>query len=338
MYQRMIDYTRSNESEADRIGIQTLYRSGYDFEAMADFFARMQGATRGDSGGYQTPDYLQTHPVTTVRISEARDRAQRLRNEAKPAATATFTSKNPLLPDGWALAPSGNRPVIVRQFEWARERLRVLSAASPVDALAEYRTMAESMHARTSDAQRYGMALAQVLSGQSEAAESGLQALLEKHPDEMWLQLALAETAHVGKRQALAQSRFEALLHQYPENRAISLTYARALNENSTVESGRRSLTVLRPLLAGADDDPLLQQTFARAAEIAGDLNRAGEAYAESAFLSGRAEDALNQLSALLKRDDLDYYQRARIEARIAAMTPIVLELRRQGIKPQDQG
>src|SRR6185503_16856825 len=28
--QRQINYTRSNEAEADRIGIQTLYRSGYD--------------------------------------------------------------------------------------------------------------------------------------------------------------------------------------------------------------------------------------------------------------------------------------------------------------------
>ena len=79
-------------------------------------------------------------------------------------------------------------------------------------------------------------------------------------------------------------------------------------------------------------------ECIASGGEIAGDNNRAGEAYAESAYLSGRAEDALNQLTALLKRDDLDYYQRARVEARIAAMRPVVLELRRQGIKPEDQG
>jgi beta-barrel assembly-enhancing protease len=41
MQQRQIDYTRSNESEADRIGIQTLARGGYDPGAMADFFERM---------------------------------------------------------------------------------------------------------------------------------------------------------------------------------------------------------------------------------------------------------------------------------------------------------
>ncbi len=77
---------------------------------------------------------------------------------------------------------------------------------------------------------------------------------------------------------------------------------------------------------------------FARACELAGDPVRAGEAHATAAYLNGRAEDALNQLKQLLKRNDLDYYQRSRIEARIAELTPIVMELRRRKIKPADQG
>ena len=77
----------------------------------------------------------------------------------------------------------------------------------------------------------------------------------------------------------------------------------------------------------------MFQRTFARASEIAGDPVRAGEAWAESALLGGRAEQALLQLNTLRKRDDLDYYARARIDARIAAITPLVLELRRQGIR-----
>ena len=64
---------------------------------------------------------------------------------------------------------------------------------------------------------------------------------------------------------------------------------------------------------------------------------RAGEAYAETAYLNGRAVDALNQLAGLMKRDDLDYYQRARIEARMAAITPVVLEMERQGMRPEEQ-
>src|SRR3546814_20335649 len=71
--------------------------------------------------------------------------------------------------------------------------------------------------------------------------------------------------------------------------------------------------------------------TFARINEIAGDPIRAGEAWAEAAYLNGRPERALVQPNNLTKRSDLDYYARARIEARIAALTPVGLALRRQG-------
>ena len=107
------------------------------------------------------------------------------------------------------------------------------------------------------------------------------------------------------------------------------------LAERGGIEAGKRAVAVLRPLLGQAGDDPLFQQTFARASEIAGDLVRAGEAYAEAAYLNGRPEQALIQLNTLKKRPDLDYYARARIDARIAAITPTVLELRRQGVRDE---
>ncbi|WP_017914028.1 M48 family metalloprotease, partial [Xanthomonas sp. SHU 166] len=90
MQQRQIDYTRSNESEADRLGIRTLARSGYDVDAMAGFFERMSLAMRGNQGGYSTPDFLMTHPVTTTRISEARERAEQMKKN-----TLTLTTSVP---------------------------------------------------------------------------------------------------------------------------------------------------------------------------------------------------------------------------------------------------
>ena len=58
MQQRQINYTRSNESEADRLGIQTLARSDYAPEAMADFFVKLQAVVRSNQGGEleRTPD------------------------------------------------------------------------------------------------------------------------------------------------------------------------------------------------------------------------------------------------------------------------------------------
>src|SRR4029079_16806216 len=104
------------------------------------------------------------------------------------------------------------------------------------------------------------------------------------------------------------------LVDRMPGNRAVALTYAEILDERDTSAAGKRAQAVLRPLLAGAADDPVFQQTFARSSEIAGDPVRAGEAYAEAAYLNGRPEQALVQLNTLKKRSDIDYYARSRID------------------------
>ncbi|KRA20131.1 M48 family metalloprotease [Lysobacter sp. Root604] len=356
MQQRQIDYTRSNESEADRLGIQTLSRSQYDPTAMADFFAKMQAKSRSNKAGYfgPTPDYLLTHPVTTTRISEAKARAEQIAQSTVIATTSTPNATrseripkngyslpgdargldNPLLPSALRLqgyALSGGDTGL---FEFARERMRVLSAESARDAIAEYERLGKG--AKLDEAQRYGLAVARMRANQAGAAAPVFAELLDKYPGHLWLSLALSEAEAQSGKVASADARFESLLRQMPNNRAVALTYARTLSERNTLESGKRAQAVLRPLLGSASEDALFQQAFARACEIAGDPVRAGEAYAEAAYLGGRPEQALVQLNTLKKRPELDYYARARIEARIAAITPTVLELRRQGVKDED--
>lgn len=336
--QRQINYTRSSETEADRIGIQTLYRAGYNPNSLADFFERMDRVSRGNSGGYRLPDYLQSHPVTNTRMSEARERAQRLLRESPVVATSnTQPTFSPLLPAGLNNVNLSAALASERMFLWARERLRVLSAENALAGYKEYQTLMTSAGNKATDAQHYGLALAQTQAGYPAAAESELQLLAKKHPNNLWVGIALAETAHTAKNETLAKQRYEDLLSRNPNDRAISLSYASTLNAIGNAEAGRRAQAVLRPLLSSSAENPFFQKNFGRASELAGDLPRAGEAYAEVAYLNGRAEDALNQLGALLKRSDIGYIQRARIETRIAAITPEVLEMRRRGLKPQDQ-
>ena len=337
LQQRQIDYTRDNEAEADRVGIRNLSRGGYDPEAMADFFQTLQATVRMNQGDERAkvPSYLQTHPVTLTRVSEARERAMKL--EPPAAASTTSAGSNPLLPPGLSIATTtgGQRGQgATGDFGWARERLRVLSADSPAQAIREYQQMRskESLD----DARRYGLAIAHQLAGQSREALQELTPLAAAHPGNLWLQVAMAEAeARIGEL-AQADRRFESLLARMPTHRALALSYARVLGERNTRDSGIRAVAVLRPLLASAGNDPLFQQAYARANEIAGDDVRAGEAWAEAAYLGGRPEQALVQLNNLKKRATLDYYARSRIEARIAAITPTVLELRRQGIKDEE--
>jgi predicted Zn-dependent protease len=334
--QRQINYTRTSEAEADRVGIYTLFRSGYNADGMADFFDRMQRLQRSDSGD-ATPSYLQTHPLAGTRLSEARERAARLRKEAPAhAPRLAGASGSLLLPLDLQPASPDSIARPLRQFDWARERLRVLSAVSTLQAVREAKTLVDDAGASVTDAQRYGLALAQSRNGYPAAAEDALQALAHKFPDNLFVGLALAENASVARNESLARKRYEEQLARHPDDRTVIVSYAEALNATGTADAGRRAQAILRPILPANAEDPLFQKSFGRASELAGDAARAGESFAEAAWLNGRAEDALNQFNALLRRNDLSYIQRSRIEARIAEITPEVLEMQRRKIKPQD--
>jgi predicted Zn-dependent protease len=342
MQQLQINFTRDNETEADHFGIQTLARSGYDPLAMASFFSRLQAAYRSNEGygPYKTPDFLQDHPVTSTRISDALDRARLIKSKPELALPAHIAgAPDDLLLPATLQAPA-TASVRIRQqgrdFGWAQERLRVLSAESSGAAIAEYQKLRTGNPQTYGDAQRYGLALALIEHGQAGEALTSLQALSERHPDAYWIDLAIAYSQFLSGHRQVAQETYERILHQLPGNRAVILSYAKTLGEIGTAEAGRRAQVVLRVLATADEDDPEFQQTYGRACELAGDTGRAGESYAAAAFLNGRAEDALNQLEALKRRDDIDYYQRARIDALIAQITPVVLELRKQGVHAGD--
>src|SRR6185312_5961700 len=70
MQQRQINFTRHDEAEADRVGIQTMARAGYDPMAMADTFSTLQRVMRVN--GVDVPEFLLDHPVDTARIADAK--------------------------------------------------------------------------------------------------------------------------------------------------------------------------------------------------------------------------------------------------------------------------
>ena len=72
---QQLSYSRNQEREADRIGMQYMYASGYNPQSMADFFEVMHRSTSRLSF---LPDFWFTHPLTTERMSEARLRANQL--------------------------------------------------------------------------------------------------------------------------------------------------------------------------------------------------------------------------------------------------------------------
>ena len=61
----ILPYGRDHESEADKMGLIYLIRSGYRPEASVEFWQRMESA-----GGSQPPEWLSTHPSHGTRIND----------------------------------------------------------------------------------------------------------------------------------------------------------------------------------------------------------------------------------------------------------------------------
>ncbi|MFN4330083.1 MAG: M48 family metallopeptidase [Limnobacter sp.] len=70
---QQLAFSRDAEREADRVGFLTLQQAGFDTQSMVDFFGRLQIASRLYENN--APVYLRTHPLTTERIADIRNRA-----------------------------------------------------------------------------------------------------------------------------------------------------------------------------------------------------------------------------------------------------------------------
>ena len=79
----MLPFSRSHESEADRIGVILMAIAGYNPEAAPELWTRMESSN--------TPEILSTHPSNTSRIAELNSLVPSARAEAKKFGVTTFT-------------------------------------------------------------------------------------------------------------------------------------------------------------------------------------------------------------------------------------------------------
>jgi len=62
----LLHYSRSQESEADRLGLTFMAMAGYDPHNAVTFWQRMAAQNKGGS----TPEFLSTHPADATRIAD----------------------------------------------------------------------------------------------------------------------------------------------------------------------------------------------------------------------------------------------------------------------------
>ncbi|MCW8840709.1 MAG: M48 family metalloprotease [Gammaproteobacteria bacterium] len=282
--QMQIDFTRANEKEADRVGMQLLASSDFDPRGMSGFFAKLQSESRYYGDG--VPEFLRTHPVTTSRIAEAEDRARQ-----------------------YPLRLSDNSI----QYLLVKARLRLMLAKS-LDTLSSELEAEAPTDANEREAHRYLQALVQKKNGNVAAARERLTALLEQNPGRIAYihELGQLESSE-GEHQRASELYLEGL-EQYPGNALLTRAYCKTLITDGKHDKARKSLETL---LRNRPNDSEAYRLLARLEAESGNLAASYLAQAEYYFLKGEPHSAIDQLNQAKRLSPLPDYFAARIEARL---------------------
>ena len=82
----MLPFSRSHETEADRIGIQIMAIAGYNPDEAAELWKRM----KAKSGGEAPAEFMSTHPSNDTRIKNLTEWAPEAKAEAKKFGVTSF--------------------------------------------------------------------------------------------------------------------------------------------------------------------------------------------------------------------------------------------------------
>ena len=289
--QDSINFTRSNEKEADRIGINMLIKAGFNPRSMATFFKKMQE----NSSYYYTsniPAILRSHPLDDDRIAEALNRSANIK---KTNYSETI------------------------DYHLFKEMIRNAVSNHTKKQLDFYDYQCQKQN--FSEACIYGKVLTLLSLNQFEQAELILTPLLINAPNNLFYQFAMADAEIGEKHYHQAIKRLHDVQIDYPDNYAALINYAQSLR------AGSQSETAVKLLLKGfrqfKHDLPLceiLAQTQAEA-------HQKGYAYltqSQCYLLQGRRFDALRQLEQAKLFANKDHYLIERANAMSDAIKQMI--------------
>ncbi len=269
--QSSINFTRSNEYEADRVGIGILSDTGINPQGMVEFFEIL--LDKSPDGGIE---YLRTHPLSSNRVSEAKNRLSK-NNEDLP--------KDNL------------------DFQFTKARLIVLLSKQPLSYLDD-NVVGDGLIGQ------YQKALAAIRVQKADLAIQILSRHIDKH-QHPWIRLALAEAYTSKKEDKKALDILSTLANLYPGYLPVTMAYVHALNHNKMPE---KSIPVLKKQLQINDEGivhELLAKTYYANGQISAALESTGDQYARQGYI----ELAIQQYDNALQQKDISQSTKRRLEA-----------------------
>ncbi|MFN2329870.1 MAG: M48 family metalloprotease [Chromatocurvus sp.] len=278
-------YSRSNEAEADRIGMQTLVKAGMDPHAAPSMFERMLQISRYSIGN-RVPEFLRTHPLSENRIADTRNRARQY-------------------------------PKRIQQVDlnYQLMRARVINQLSdtPEQAIARFRTELDGSP-RAPEASRYGLVVALTNAGRADEAALMLDSLWSRDRDRLEYIIADSEIDIARNAPEQAAEKLKRHLLNSPGNHALVMTYARALMSAGQPHVAEEVLLGQSKRRAG---DPHLWYLLAEVQGLAGNITGLHQSRAEYFILNGVLDEAEKQLRYALRTVNDNYTVSARINQRL---------------------
>ncbi len=288
--QRQLNFTRTYEQEADRIGLATLQKSGFDTRAMPAFLERLQKATRLLEGN--TPSYLRTHPVTSERVADIADRVQQIPYR--------------LIADSLS-------------FHLVRAKLQAMQK-SPQEAVTLFTDAMGTQKHGNQTAQRYGLALALLRSNQPERAAQEFAPLHEQIAHNPMIATLAGQIMRADKNNKGIIEFYRTATQNFPQHRALAYDYAELLLQTRQYEG---ALKLLNEQVISHPSDPRLHELQARAYSALGKRQEEHHALAYTYALRGNLYGAIEQLE-LAKKSGSDYYQLSTIESDLHELRQMV--------------
>ncbi|HEX4300619.1 MAG TPA: M48 family metalloprotease [Gammaproteobacteria bacterium] len=285
--QHQINYTRGDEEEADRVGIATLARAGFQPQGMADFFAEMQ--RNSSLNGYdKVPEFLLDHPLDLNRMTEAENRAEQLHVEPRPDS---------------------------RSYALMKMRLQAMQNNFGTDQqLTDFQGLVDQATGWDQAAARYGQALVYQKAGRYADAVQAMRALVRQYDDVIAFRIGLADAEiHSGQVQTGIATYADAM-KLFPDSEPLTLSYA---NDLIDADKAQHAIALLTPLTLDSHGDPEAVHLLAKAYDKDGNSADSHYYMSEYYLVNGLPAAAVDQLKIALATPGIDSVQKQRYRARL---------------------
>ncbi|MCZ8405487.1 M48 family metalloprotease [Achromobacter xylosoxidans] len=286
---RQLGFSRDAEREADRAGFTMLTKAGYDAQGMAQMFSRLMNASRlneGAGGG----SWASTHPLSIERMSDVQNRVRSL-----PVS----------------------RHVDSDDFWYIRAKMRVVQGRDAVSlrtAGQQLQDEAQALSGVRRSAAYYGLALQAFQRNSLDEAERQLaQAQADGRDSPQMARLAV-DIALARKDNRRAQDLAQAATRRWPEQRALGIAYATALQANGRHAEAQDYLRA--KIKQWGSDEPSLYQMLAQSEERTGKLVQARRDLARYYVMTGAFAAAESQLQQARGMSS-DFYEQSQIDVQI---------------------